>query len=60
EIIYTGPRGESFKIRSGDVVTVGGESLIGDSGEVASVDWIAQPGESCPGERFIVHSVSRG
>ncbi|MGH9053793.1 MAG: hypothetical protein ACRDWX_12395 [Acidimicrobiia bacterium] len=60
EITYTGPRGESFAISSGDVITVGGESLIGDTGAQTDVDWIVHPDESCPGERFIVHSASRG
>lgn len=59
EIAFENVDGESFVLSDGGEVTVGGESLIGDGGELnREVEWIAELDPGCQGEAFIVTQVS--
>jgi hypothetical protein len=59
EIVFENVDGESFVLSDGLEVTVGGESLIGDGGELnREVEWIAELDPGCQGEAFIVTQVS--
>lgn len=59
EITFTDRDGRSTAIRDGDVLTVGGESLTSQDGDPVAreITWLAEPDESCPGERFMVSSL---
>lgn len=48
---------ESLTIRDGDIITVGGESLLSDEPVTRNLVWLATPRETCSGERFIVNFV---
>lgn len=59
EITFTSSEGIATAIRDGDILTVGGESLTSQDGPPVARDitWLAEPDESCPGERFIVSAL---
>jgi hypothetical protein len=57
-IAFTSPGESAISIRDGDIVTVGGSSLIGDSPATPNLNWLVPPNESCSGEPWGVSSVT--
>ena len=48
---------ESLKIREGDIITVGGSSLVGDEPVERVLPWLAPPHAGCTGEQWGVSGV---
>lgn len=51
EMSYSGPDSEPRSVHSGDVITVGGTSILPVGTEL---DWVAPVDETCTGEKFLV------
>jgi len=59
EIKFSEPGEPAVTIRDGDIITVGGASLIGDVPVEQELEWLAPPHESCTGEQWMVSSVTK-
>jgi len=59
EIRFSAPGDPAVTIRDGEVITVGGASLVGDMPVERDLDWLAPPHESCTGEQWMVSSVTK-
>ncbi len=58
-IVFATRGSEPLVIRSGDVISVGGESLIGDVPVERDLEWLAPIDPSCSGRAWIVSGVDR-
>jgi hypothetical protein len=59
-IIYTSfgnLNDETITIRDGDIITVGGSSLVGDVPVERDLTWLATPDPACAGEQWSVFGV---
>ena len=59
EIAFSAPGEPPVTIRDGDIITVGGASLVGDVPVERERDWLATPHESCTSKQWVVSSVTK-
>ena len=54
---FGNPGDETVSIRDGDIISVGGASLVGDVPMERNLTWLATPNPTCPGHPWLVFGV---